>query len=259
MAVTVAYNPEDLLDRSIDVDTFTKHVCYHEPFCHLRYGDGEFVSALGLRRGTNCDRHGYFTQTMGLELRQTLKDVAALYPDNRRIYVGLHCTWHQKHIQPWIVKHKMQNRVRWIGNIALQEGLISLATLQLLEAIRDYPSNGEVVLVANENLSAIAAGLQAKHIVIPAKNCYLEIDRIEKECRCDLHWDLPTIYLVSASMAAEPLIWRLYRQAPHNIYLDTGHIFDAMVGRKIRGYTRKNNNGVMDVINEHYAPMFANQ
>lgn len=257
-----SYDPGEVLDRTVHVETFTEHIRACEPFCHLRYGDGEWLSVLG-DAGKNCDRHPYHAETMGKELADALVDVGKLHPDNQQIYVGLHCTWHQDRIQPWIAKRGLVDTVRWIGNIELYCGLASLRTLEFLKAVRDY--QGDVVLVANADLGSIADGLDSRHVVIPKVNCYAEIDRIEQECvsylRAATDSGYPTIYLVSASMAAEALIWRLWRRAPGNIFIDTGHIFDAMAGIKsgLRKYLRTNQQGIMEVIKERYQPMFAGE
>jgi len=260
----IAYDPETILDRKVNAGTFASHVAKQEPFCHLRYGDGEFVSALNLGRKikkiSNCDGHRYYSDTMGVELKQVLHEVAERFPLNSNIYVGLHCTWHQQYIQPWIVENRLMNFIHWVGNIELQVGLANLSTLRLFEAIKNH--SGPTILIGNDSLAPAARALRATLIEIPRKNCWHKASEIVEQAQNDIHAcdvhnaDAFPIVMASASMASEPILWRLRKWRPVGIYLDTGHIFDAIVSRPSRGYTRSNKDGINDIIKQHYQPFF---
>jgi len=57
-------------------------------------------------------------------------------------------------------------------------------------------------------------------------------------------------------MLSECLMCRLHRRNPLGSYIDCGHIFDVLVWRPTRDYTRNNSRGILEFLNEHYAPMF---
>lgn len=252
MAEIHHYDPDEVIDWAFDADTLTRHVCNGAPCCRLRYGDGEWLSILGTSRRSNCDRHRFYTSTMGAELGRVLEEVRDLHPDNDHIYVGLHKTWHQERIQRWAKEHGLLGKVHFTSNLVLEPGLLTLATLRFVEAVRR--SSLDRVLVGNEHLAPVAHGLRAQHVICPERNAYNTIAAIECDCRarCD---GKPVIFLVSMGMAAEALIWRLYRHRPDCVLIDTGHVFDAMAGRRTRKHLRRNRGGVMDLINEHYRPL----
>jgi len=264
MAETILYDPVALTDAAVTVATFAEHVERCEPLCHLRYGDGEFVSLLGrrecgIKKGSNCDGHQWMEDTMGAELATILREVAALHPDNQRIYVGLHCTWHQQQIQPWIVGEGLKDKVHWTGNILLQMGLKNMDTLRLFKAIRYYP--GRVVLVCNPAVQSAAEAFHAGWVAVPKRNAYASIKEVTEICLSEANDaaandGIPPMFLVAAGMAAEPILWRLYKHNPDGLYLDIGHILDAIIDRPSRGYTRRDKGGIMKVIEEHYRPFF---
>ena len=130
MAKVIEYDPEEVLDRTVDAAMLASWVRSETPFCHLRYGDGEFHSLLG-RKGRNCDGHDYMSDTMGKELAETLREVGGLFPHNEHIPVGLHITWNQENIQRWVASEGLTDRIRWVNNIILQTGLEDLSTLDL--------------------------------------------------------------------------------------------------------------------------------
>ena len=110
----------------------------------------------------------------------------------------------------------------------------------------------QVDAVTVQLLDDVAQGLGCRHVAIPERDCYLRIGRAERACR----FRGPGIVLCAASMAAECLIYRLHRRNPAGTYVDCGHIFDAMVWRPTRRYTKRNVDGILELLKEHYCPMF---
>jgi len=90
------------------------------------------------------------------------------------------------------------------------------------------------------------------HVRIPESNCYLAIDRAERACR----FRGQGLVLFCASMLSECLMCRLHRRNPRGSYIDCGHVLDVIVWRPTRDYTRHNSGGILEFLNEHYAPMF---
>ena len=231
-----------LIDFTINVDALTTHVDRHEPFVLLRYGDGEWLSMLGAS-GHNCDGHDFYPSSMGSELIEVISKVAKTL--NSRIYIGT-TTQLGRQSEVLLSCLTAADRITWVSDAILRLGIVNLQMLRLLRACQSF--HGVKVIVGNQHLRPVARALDAHHIVIPTTNCYLNIDEIEQMCR-DVHADM---VLSCASMASECLLWRLFEHRPNAIYADCGSIFDAMLGRAIRGEYREWSH----VISEHYAPFF---
>jgi hypothetical protein len=238
----------ELIDTVVNPDTFAGHLRDGEPFAYLRYNDGEWLSILG-HRGRNADEHDFFPETLGPDLRLSLDYLAGLWPENDRLYAGLHAVFFQDAIRRHLVEHEIINRIRWVGDNLFAQGLYDFSTYRFLQAIKAY--EGPKVLVANGTLSPVAAGLGCRHVVIARENCYLNFDRIRSACA----FRGPGLLICCAGMTSECLIHRAHEDNPQGSYVDCGHIFDALVGIRSREYTRDNGDGILQLLDEHYAPL----
>lgn len=240
--------PAALVDASITVSTLTDHLGRNEPFTYARYCDGEWLSMLG-DQGMNCDGHAYLPHRLGRELRQSLDELATRVTAAPSVYVGLLREWLQGDIQYYLRVAELADKIHWVGGNLLYDGLRDLSTKRFLDAVRQYA--GRKYLVANRRLRCVARALGCTHVVVPERNCYLRIDRAERACR----FRGPGLVLLCAGMAAECLIRRLRRRNQAASYVDCGHIFDAMVDRPTRQYTQQNEDGIIDFLKVHYAPI----
>ncbi|HEY2157704.1 MAG TPA: hypothetical protein VGH33_18890 [Isosphaeraceae bacterium] len=238
-----------LIDASVNPDRFAEHLRRREPFAYLRYGDGEWISIFGWP-GRNSDQCDHFPGTMGRELRGTLDLFAGLWPRNERVYVGLHTWLYQAEICGYLTRAPFTRRLHWVSDNLFSEGLRDLSTRRFLEAARDY--RGRKLFVGNDTHAAIARALGCRHVPIPRRDCYLVLDKVRRRCR----FRGPGLVLSCAGMATECLFGRLYPENPDGTYIDCGHIFDALVGRFSRDYTRENHDDIMAVYAEHYRPLF---
>jgi hypothetical protein len=239
--------PAELLDASISCDTFADHLRNREPFAYLRFGDGEWLSILG-KPGRNRDGQDFAPETLGLDLRRVLEYASSLWPANQRFYVGLHAGTFRDAISRHVVECGLAFRVHWVADSLFELGVINLSTLRFLLAVREF--RGPKLLVANETLAPIARALNCEHVLVSAHNSYAQLHSIELKCR----EYQPCLVVCCAGMASEPLLARLHRHDPNGYYVDCGSIFDALVGRLTREYTEKNFDGVLETLNEHYAP-----
>lgn len=235
---------EEIIDADVSVETLTELVANQTPFAYLRYGDGEWLSVLGVD-GHNCDRHSFLPDSLGRELRQVLRQIADMGRDNERLYVGTTCELHD-HSDAFLRSHRMLDRVHWVSDALFRVGLPNLKTRDFIAAVMQY--QGVKVLVGNRFLRPVARALGCRHVVIPLRDCYRQIDRLERACR----FDGPGLVICCASMASECLIWRLYRRNPHTTYVDCGSIFDGMIGRMIRREMRE----MSETMRLQYAPLF---
>jgi hypothetical protein len=241
----------ELVDTSVNPDTFARHLARGEPFAYLRYGDGEWLSILGAD-GANCDGHHFFPDTLGRELDRSLEYAAGLWPENHHFYMGLHTDLLRGLILDHLHEARLAYRVRWVKDHLFALGLRDLSTRRFFEAVRDHA--GPKVLVGNESLAPAARGLGCRHVVIPRTDCYRAIDATEADCRSEG----PGLVLSCAGMASECLLCRLHRSDPAGTYIDCGHIFDALVGHPSRIYTRNDHGGILGWLAAHYAGLLSN-
>jgi hypothetical protein len=238
----------DLIDSTINCDTFAAHLRNSEPFTYLRFGDGEWLSIFG-ETGRNSDGQDFAPQTLGRELRWSLEYASGLWPGNAHFYVGLHAGSHGDAIRRHLVERGLTLRVHWVLDNLFAMGLTDFSTLRFILAVRAF--RGPKLLVANETLAPIAQGMGCAHIIVPRFDSHSSLEKIERQCRSRK----PSLVLCCAGMTSEPLLCRLHRADPAGIYVDCGSIFDALVGRLTRDYTQKNVQGVLETLAEHYAPV----
>src|SRR5262249_5381615 len=150
------------------------------PFAYLRYGDGEWLSILG-RTGRNADDHDFFPDTLGRELRETFLYAAAVRPCTPRFYMGLHAMIYQDAIRRYLVEHAIARGIDWVSDNLFALGFSDFSTYRFLEAVKRFP--GPKTLIGNGSLAPVAAGLGCRHVVIPLRDCYREIDEIARQCR----------------------------------------------------------------------------
>ncbi len=252
-SVSRALAPGRLIDQHVTVDSYTEHLKRREPFSYLRYSDSECVSMLAIPgvSGGDFAEHRFFPETAGRELRASLDYVGSLSPGEANVYVGVGTKhWYQFPLQAYLQARGLRDKIRWVDVDMLQHGLRDLSTKRFLEAVRDF--DGPKYLVANRWLASVARGLGCAHVTIPETDCYLEINRVERACR----FRGTGLVLLCASIATECLVYRLHRRNPSAVYVDCGHVFDAIVWRPSRCYTRDNDRGILQFLKEHYAPMF---
>ena len=245
----VVRSTKGLVDASVNPDRFAEHLRRREPFAYFRYGDGEWVSIFGWD-GRNCDGSDHLPQTMGRELAGTLGLVARLWPRNERIYMGLHRWLFQDEICGYLSLSPFARRLHWVSDNLFAEGLRDLSTRRFLESVRDY--RGRKLFVGNATHGVVARALGCRHVLIPPRDCYLVLDEVRRRCR----FRGPGLVLCCAGMATECLFGRLYPENPAGTYVDCGHIFDAILGRLSRDYTRENHDDILAVYAEHYRPLF---
>jgi hypothetical protein len=242
----------EVIDPSVDADTFAKHLRGGEPFAYLRYGDGEWLSILG-RSGHNGDGHNFFPATLGRELRLTLEHGARLRPQNDSFYMGLNTIVLQDAIRRHLVENDLAYTIHWVCDNLFVLGLRDFSTKRFLAAVKEF--TGPKFLVGNETLYTVATGLGCRHVVVPRIDCYREIDRLCRDCR----FAGPGLVICCAGMTSECLICRLHAENPQGSYVDCGHVFDALVGNLSRDYTRANADGILEFLDNHYAPLVIGQ
>jgi hypothetical protein len=219
-----------------------------QPFCHLRYGDGEFNSILGTR-GRNSDQHEFFGRTLGKRLLQVLID-AARWRGAGLVRIG---GWWDDRFVDLLEQHDLRHTVPWCSAGALYYGIEDLSVLQFLHALRESPR--PKVLVGSRRISRAARWLGAKHVPVPLVNCWLRYGQTLEHCLAS--GNEQTLFIFSAGMMSCVLGWELWQRWPESQQIDVGHIFDACLGYRVRAYMKHSQPTAAKLaIEQHYAPLF---
>lgn len=207
-----------------------------DPFCFVRYGDGEF-QAMGILPTTNnqnCDGHKYFAD-MGDELRQTLEPNS----DHFVRAIGHMATANngRELIHDYLTQHALDTQ-NWHDTETFLEASLKGQLNPLVKYIR----NQKTVYICPDVLKMfVYNNLRVNHTVtIPTKNAYLEINKIEKTTINLIRKTKPTLILISGGPMAKVLLYRLFiKHGVQADMLDLGSLWDGYVGRNTRSHTRK--------------------
>lgn len=237
----------ELHDPDFTPETLARHLERREPFTYVRYGDGEWLSILGLV-GRNCDGHDFLPDTLGRELAESLDYFGGAWTDESHVYTGLNAVAFQEPVRRYLVEHGIAWTAPAVSDSSFTSGWFPRSTLRFIRALKSF--SGTKVLVGPGHLRPVAGALGCRHVIAPSTDCYLDLDRMERECRAAG----PALVTVCASMASECLVYRLHRDRPRASYVDCGHIFDPFVGVYSRDYLRDNGGNILGLLREHYVP-----
>lgn len=204
-----------------------------EPFCLVRYGDGEFqaIDVLPHKYNWNCDKHEY-TPELKAELEETLKT-------------------------------NEPNFIRAIGNKATQNSGMRLIYEYLKEndcnlhwhdtAFLDASINGEMnpfiqyirsqktlYLCSDKLKDFVKRELDVDFVIqIPLLNSYHSIDRIEQEVLDVYHNHDIELILMSGGFLTKALFYRLFviDKVKANM-IDIGSTFDGYVNHRSRSHVK---------------------
>lgn len=236
---------ESLIDHAVTAEVLAKRIEQRQPLLLLRFGDGEWLSMLGAD-GHNCDGHGFFPYTMGRELRQVLHAAAAESPTRRGLWLGTTCELAREG-SAILSSLPSLSTLPWVSDAIFRLGMANLQTRRFVLACQQFA--GPKAIVGSALLRPVARALGAHHVIIPLRNCYIQIDEIERQCRSVA----PELLLCCASMATECLLWRMRDMSETAMLVDCGSIFDVMLRYPIRTQYYD----WSDLIARHYFPIFA--
>jgi hypothetical protein len=201
----------------------------NRPFSFARYGDGEWNAIFG-EPGRNCDGHPYYPE-LGAALRATLENpgdyIHAIQPravkyDSRRIHAYL---------------ASLPVPFDWHDADVFHDANKAGDLFPLVRRLREM----RVVMVGPEHLRTLGDRLFAysDFVEVPAQNCYMAKDDLAARILAH-NDDPPTVFAVSASMAAKVLIHALHPvMGGRHWLLDFGSLWDIYAGVKSRGVYAK--------------------
>lgn len=131
-------------------------------------------------------------------------------------------------LMEWSVKQSQKYPQDWCDSDIFHKESINGNLNKFIEVL----SNSHIVYIGNESLKKL--DFINEFIEIPYKNCWNQRDEIIE--KISNTFDRDKIYLLSAGMACNVFIDRLWKINNTNTYIDVGSVFDPYVGRNTRSY-----------------------
>lgn len=211
----------------------TRWLQKREPFCLMRYGDGEFWTATGHPGGGKCNADGNSYDIPGLReaVKSALLGVAARYPNWGNVLVGGSWGAHPSFLE-LLKQHDLFRRIPWTGANPPISCIGTGETMPFLKALADDPRRK--VLVCKESVRPCCGFMNAMWVRTPDVDTWLEKERIQSEVGEAIGAD--GIALYAAGQAARPLAWQGFDSIPGTTHMDIGHIFDAACGNEVHSW-----------------------
>jgi hypothetical protein len=196
----------------------------HTPVAFLKYGDGEYLAALG-NSGCNCDRDTY-TDTLKNGL---IKSFTYMIDHGPNTYVGI---WHDgNHIEFWNKFVEKPIRIAKYHTVIMDYHNIN-DKIELLKTIKE--SSLKKIYICNPLMVRAKILLNIDHMVhVPFNNWVdTQFDTVLEEIKSHINPEEQTIILTSAGMGAKILIGELTKLFPKNIFIDIGSGLDKICTKK---------------------------
>lgn len=214
---------------------FTGKLTRREPFAVIKHSDASLYCMQG-RSGGDCNGCDYTP-----ELREGLLASLSywgLKPILDRLepnfYLGVQRIEDRDKEGYNVIAeaHDIRSRI-WLDTGILAASLMDGKLYPFIEALRSLP---RVVVVSNHRIRRIAEILRNEWFIeTPESNTYAERERIYQAVAANEVYG-PSVYLFSCGMAACAMIPVLHQRHSQSTFLDTGHIWDALLGSKLRHY-----------------------
>lgn len=204
-----------------------------EKFSFSRWGDGEWICANGGHGAANADGHQYFAElTQGLlnALKSDHQYYRAIWPSHHG-QISSNMTTILKVLSDWNINIEWANAIVW-EDLVLREGI-----QKMVDQLRSM----YFVMVSDSSKKNLNVGYK-NYIEIPARNCFLEKDRIKDDMvniintisRDDI------VFGLSCSMTTNVIIDELYPFIGNQCWMiDFGSIWEPFVGKITRSYHRE--------------------
>lgn len=212
-----------------------------EPFCHVRYADGELKSILGTE-GKNTDGQPYLSATVGQELHRSLLALEEV-GDKSHLLVG--GDWSGDPARRQYLERFFD--LPWCPSQIFVNGIVGLHTLRFLEAVRAF--KGYKLLISNRLVSQVAPALGAQCLSVAMAEASNDLPWIERQLYRLMAGDESpsdkspsdksnsgTLVLYCAGLAYKPLLVQMWRSFPSSTQIDIGCLFDGAVGINNRSW-----------------------
>lgn len=220
----------------LSLDDIVQKLRDETPFALARYGDGEWLCALG-DEGATCDGQPY-TPALSDELRDSLAN-------ENMMHLVTPVSWRagRARIKELVNDLGLEGR-QWYTGSPMLDASINCELRPLIDALRERSAKAIPLIYVGPNHLRPIASLLGVHafIATPPHNAYEAIDRLEWELASwalSLSYQPLVVALVSAGPTANVLIHRMTQHGLHNwSFIDVGSLFDPYVGVVHRSYAK---------------------
>ncbi len=205
---------------------YVRRIADRVPFALSRWGDGEWSAILG-RSGRNCDGHRYTKR-----LRRDLSAVLVAQPPYDLGLQAFAMRRFGRSINAWLAHRGLSPD--WVDADVFARASIAGTLRPLMEAL----ARREVVLIGPAHQIALSQFFPlARHIIVPDQNCHEDVERVVAETEDALRPFADAVLVVSASMSANVIVDRIYRNGgSRHTLIDCGALWEPYLGRATRSY-----------------------
>ncbi len=218
---------------------------------YLRFGDGDFALAHGIRSGTHefsTALQNEIIETFGMNDPYIIKTLLLLCQEHGGPEVEMFYGEHLPETDCIAVRKKAEKiwgkEIDHIYSpVALPYTAVHIPNI-CIAFLKFIQRQKCVLFVGNESTpSNIIHRLFGNCDIVgtPSRTAYVDIDRIEKECLIKLspQNNEYKIAIISCGNTGRVLIKRLWPQIENIFFFDMGSLMDALCGWKIRGWIRR--------------------
>lgn len=208
---------------SLPFEWYVDKISSGEPFALSRYGDGEFNAIRG-EEGSNCDGHEYFPE-LGADLRHTLDK-----PHPEPFIYGLQTLIYRRQYEEFKDSIGKYDHIPWVDSGVFHTASIKGLLYPLIKILRSK----SLLVVGPAHIEGFLEELN--FAPIPDKNCYEKYREIYFEAAAKT---FPVeVVAISASMAANVLVYDLWKDFYDKQIIDFGSLWDVFCGHPSRAYQR---------------------
>lgn len=205
------------------IELFTYFIKNNIPCVYAKYGDGEFLAAIGGRgENTNCDNTPYTGK-----LQNEINESFTYITQQPNAYVG---QYHGETFEYW--NNLIKTHIKWITYhlfIFYGPEEFTPAKKALYRAIK-YTSQQKIYICNQRMVNKSKTLLNIDdHIIVDESNWFEnEFDSIIDTCYKTVREPNNIIIMTSAGMGAKPLIAHLHKLLPNATFLDIGSALDLI-------------------------------
>lgn len=221
--------PDDIGWESA-LDQMTGFLERGEPFCHVRFGDGELNAACGIYDPRpNCDGIVY-TDEIGRGMRWVLQEMRMRVDDH--FIPGGTCVADVRHAQ-YLKSIGYRFTIYpfrpdgWVPCHVIVEGVGTLRTLPMIQNILRAGKDARSYLVGSRRL---AGACESSLIEVSDKAINDVESMVDKISRLSPG----SLVMYCAGTPGKVMAWNAWKARPDITHLDMGHFFDRAYGRDNR-------------------------
>jgi len=234
--------PRNLDEQIKQQKFFTDKIKNKEPFCLLRFNDGE-LKIIFERMRIDQREYGGFLFTPGNDIDKIISAqlyVALVYKgEDYYIYIPYKRINLKKEPYFETARALIRQDLKYILDYDDIWGGSGEITAMFLDKIFDLINNNKFNLICNERIDKIDLKLKFNNIIKIKVDCWrVQYKQVVRDFLDLVLKSNNEVFLIAAGAFSEILIFYAWQLNKHNIYIDIGSLFDPFFIGKTRGYYR---------------------